>query len=135
MGNPGQYSKSARSITERVIKVPDSVVAAPRLNEEIREDVEKVTVETVRKLDKNRYVLRKTTGWLIAALVATALGAAAYLGSSFFTRGHQMDHLQDQVRGLEKELEEAHGTQQLLERRIVELETQHELMQGPLRED
>lgn len=129
MGKTGQYSKSRRSITEPVIKIPDNIAQVPRLDEETREDVEKVAADTVKKLDKDRYVLQKRTGWLIATLVVTVLGATAYLGSSFFTRGHQVDHLQEQVRNLNGEVEEDREARQVLERRVVELETQIELMQ------
>lgn len=129
MGDKGQYSKSRRSITSPVVKVPDNTVAAPKLDEATRGDVEKVTVETVKKLDKDRFVLRKTTGWLIAALVLAVLGGGVYLASNFATRAHQVDHLQDEIRDLNRDLDKAHKRQLLLERRIVELETQHELMQ------
>ena len=129
MASTGQYSKGRRRITEPVLTVPPNAVVAPRIPEEIREDVEQVTKETVEKLDKNRFVLRKTTGWLVAALIVTILGASAYLGSKFFTREHQVDHLQKQLKTIQQELEDARRERQRLERRIVELETQFELMQ------
>lgn len=129
MGRTGQYFKGRRTITEPVVKIPDTLPAVPRVTKEIREDVEKLAAETVRKLDKNRYVLRKTTGWLVATLVVTALSAAAFVDSEFMTRAHQIDHLQQQVRKMKGALDEARQDHQRLETHIVELKTRIELMQ------
>lgn len=136
MEHRGRYSKGRRKITQPVLTVPEHVAAAPKadessvkMDESIRGDVEAVTKATVKQLDKNRYILRKTTGWLIAALVITALGAAAYLGAHFLTREHQVDHMQEQVRSMERQMDQTRKRQQTLEKRLVELETQYELMQ------
>jgi hypothetical protein len=133
----GEYSKSRQSIIEPVVKIPDGAVAAPRLDEETRVDVQRMAVETAKKhavktvkdLDKDRYILRKTTGWLMATLVIIALGGAVSLGSNYFTRGHQVDHLQDEIHSLDGRLEETRKAHQVLERRLVELQTQLELLQ------
>lgn len=126
MDSTGEYRKGRRRITEPVLTVPPNVTAAPRMNEEIREDVQQVATETVKKLDKGRLVLRKTTGWLVATLVMAVLGGAAYLGSHFFTHEHQINHMQDQLRQARKEFEETRARQRTLERRLVELEQKFE---------
>lgn len=127
MGN-GEYSKRSRRITEPVLKVPPDVdlARAPRMNTNVLEDVQQVTKRTVQELDKDRFILRKTTGWLMATLVITALGGASYLGSKFFTREAQMDHMQEQFRQMKHELDRSRMHRQSLEKRIVELETELE---------
>lgn len=126
MGRDGRYSKGRRKITEPVLKVPAGLAVAPRIAEEIREDVEKVAEETVRKLDKNRFVMRKTTGSLAATLVVTILGAAAYLVSTFFTRSHQLDRMHQEMRQIKGALDDAREERQQLERKVVGLETELE---------
>lgn len=114
----GEYRKNGRSITAPVVTVSDNTAQAPV-------DGEKPSVE---KNAKGHYVLSKRTGWLMSSLVLTVLGGAVYVGSSFFTRGHQVFRLQEQVRHLNKELEKREAGRQDLERRVVELETQVEFM-------
>ena len=140
MDGKGRYSKAKRRITEPVITVPpELLVEAPKLNETIRVEVEHVAQQTakhqVQELDRDRLVVRKQTGWLASGLVAAVLVAFAYVGSAYFTREHQVERLHQQVRKMDKVLEAERAERLKLERRMVELETQLELMRPPEPED
>ena len=89
----------------------------------------------VQELDRDRLVVRKQTGWLASGLVAAVLVAFAYVGSAYFTREHQVERLHQQVRKMDKVLEAERAERLKLERRMVELETQLELMRPPEPED
>ena len=82
--------------------------------------------QAVKVLDRDRFVVRKTTGWFVAGLVISVLGGAAFIGSSIFTREHQFDHLQEQVQELTLAFERVRAREQILERRLVEIETEIE---------
>lgn len=140
MDDKGRYSKAKRRITEPVITVsPEFLVEAPKLNELMRVEVEHVAQQTakhqVEELDKDRLVVRKQTGWLAAGLVAAVLIATAYVGSAYFTREHQVYRLQQNVEELTSTVESQRRDQQKLERRLVELETQLELLRPPSPEE
>jgi hypothetical protein len=83
----------------------------------------------VEKLDKNRIVFRKSTGWLVATLVISCLIGLVYVGAHFFTREHQVDHMRDQVKENRLVIDQLELKNQILERRIVELETRVENLQ------
>ena len=82
--------------------------------------------QAVKVLDRDRIVMKKTTGWLIAGIVVTALSVTAFIGSTIFTREHQFEHLQEQVRELNLEFEHTRAQDQLIERRLVGFETRLE---------
>lgn len=123
MERRGTYQKGRRKITQPVTRVPPESVPDP--DPAFLQEVN----TAVQKLDKDRLVLRKSTGWLVASLVITSLGGLAYAGSTFFTREHQLDHLRMQLKDTRETVEVLHHKNQKLERRIVELETQVENLQ------
>ncbi len=83
----------------------------------------------VENLDKNRIVFRKSTGWLMATLVISCLSGLVYLGAHFFTREHQLDHMRDQIKQHRLVIDQLKLKNQLLERRLVEVETRVENIQ------
>jgi hypothetical protein len=132
----GQYSKGRRRITEPVIEVPPGLPTAPKIAPEVQAELEFVAEvkaeqtarHLVQEMDKDRLVVRKTTGWLGAGLIVTILISAAYLASTVLTREHQLRHVQDQIKETSLDLEEVRARNRKLERRMVELETAVELM-------
>ncbi len=118
MESDGTYQKGRKRITKSVTRVPPEKVPEPALLEEVG--------VAVKRLDKDRLVLRKSTGWAIAAAVIVVLGAMAFIGTRYFTREHQLDHLREEVRELTQDLELTRTRQRVLQRRLVELETKLE---------
>jgi septal ring factor EnvC (AmiA/AmiB activator) len=107
-----------------VTRVPPEVVPDP--DPQLMTEVG----QAVKVLDRNRLVMKKTTGWLIAALVVSVLAVTAFIGSTIFTREHQFEHLQEQVRELNAKLDLVRDRNQAFERRLVELETRLENLEG-----
>lgn len=124
MDRDGTYRKGGRrKITQPVTRVPPDAVPDP--DPQLMREVG----QAVRVLDRDRIVMRKSTGWLIAGAVVSVLAATAFVGSTIFTREHQFEHLQEQVRELDAELERVQLRDQVLERRLVELETKLERLE------
>lgn len=123
MERKGKYSKGRQKITQPVTRVPPEALREPD-----PEFVREVDV-AVKKLDKDRFVFRKTTGWLLAALILISLTAVTYAGTSIVTREHQFDHVREQVRELHKESAGCKEKHQQVEHRLVEIETQLENLQ------
>lgn len=124
MERDGTYQKGGRrKITQPVTRVPPESVPDP--DPQLMREVD----QAVKVLDRDRIVLRKSTGWLIAGAVVFVLAALAVIGSTIFTRAHQFEHVQQQVRELESELERVQMRDQILERRLVEIETSLESLE------
>ena len=118
MESDGTYRKGRRRITASVTRVSPEAVPNPQLMSEVG--------QAVKVLDRDRIVMKKTTGWLIAGLVVLVLSVTVFIGSTIFTREHQFEHLQEQVRELDLELERTRAQDQILERRLVGFETRLE---------
>lgn len=115
MDSDGTYQKGRRRITRPVTRVPAEAVPDPVLLAEVG--------HAVQVLDRDRIVLRRSTGWLIAGSIVTLLGIITFVGSLIFTRAHQFERLQKQVLQLEHDFELVKARNQSLERRLVEMET------------
>ncbi len=98
-------------------------MAAPQMTQKIRQDAQQIAQDTVKKLDKNRYILRKRTGWLLATLIVMLLIGAATLGSQFYTQAHKVKRLQQHVQKLQYKMDTLEKHQQKLERLIITIQT------------
>lgn len=116
MEKDGTYQKGRRKITQPVTIVPPEHV--PDLVHEVQ--------EAIQHLDRNRLILRRSTGGIFAAVAATLLAATAYLGSRFFTRELQAEHMRQELRDVDVRLEQMTRELQKTERRHVALETRVE---------
>mgnify|MGYP001025854467 CR=1 FL=1 len=134
----GQYSKGSRRITDAKVKVPTGLPAAPKMEPQVQQTVERLAMskaeQTIRMLDKGRLVVRKETGWLLAAIIVLILGTGAYLAAAFFTSQMTVQRLQSQAVEMSKKIENEKARADALERRLVELETRFEL-EHPALED
>jgi septal ring factor EnvC (AmiA/AmiB activator) len=118
----GTYRKGGRrKITQPVTRVPPESLPDPDFLQEVD--------DAVKHLDKDRIVMRRSTGGIVALLVLAALGGMGYVGAKFFTREHQLDHLRQELREVGEDVEQVQLQQQALERRLVELETDVESLQ------
>ena len=72
------------------------------------------------------FFVNRTAGTAIACLLAFLLLGIAYIGSAFFTREHQLDHVKEQQKQMRHDLDEVKTKNQGLERRMVELATEVE---------
>lgn len=71
-------------------------------------------------------VMDRKTGWSLAGLVIILLVGTVYVGSTFFRREHKVDHIETQNRQLQQSVEALELKTQMMERRIVELQTEVE---------
>jgi len=120
----GTYQKGRRKITEPVLHVDLNKI--PHMDPVLLEELNEELNSAVKKLDRNRIVLSKATGWLIALLVLLSLGAATYAGTSLWTRELQLERLREQVQELRKESAACKTRHLAVERRLVEIETELE---------
>jgi len=123
----GGYSKGRDMLTSAITKIPSGAVKAPRNAATQAEN----NTPRPRSHDRSSGVFifsRSLTSVLVSVLILTLTGIA-YLGSLFFTREHQLEH----VRGLQKqmrtEMQELRTKNLELERRMVEIATTVENMQ------
>jgi len=70
--------------------------------------------------------VNKATGGVVASLLIFLVFGLAYVGSTFFTRELQFDHLREQQKQLGLDFEELLVKNQKLERHLVELATRVE---------
>jgi len=130
----GQYNKTSRNLTDAKVKVPSGLPTAPRVEPEVQQTIERLASskaeQTIRMLDKGRLVVRKETGWLLAGIIVVILGTGAYMAASFLTTQINVRRLQEGQVELRGQVETEKARSNSLERRIVELETRLDLMQG-----
>ena len=118
MDSEGGYSKKRERITSPRLRVPKSATEAPR--------------EPGAPVPRNHdgsggaFFVNRTAGTAIACLLAFLLLGIAYIGSAFFTREHQLDHVKEQQKQMRHDLDEVKTKNQGLERRMVELATEVE---------
>lgn len=108
----GSYQKDGKRIVDAVTQVgkPD-----PAFYKNISSVVE--------ELDKDRFVFKRSTGWLIALLISSSLGGVVYLSTSFFIQEHQVEHLVEQGQQLKNRLGLFEQQKTHLEKQIVRLQT------------
>jgi multidrug efflux pump subunit AcrB len=110
----GTYSKDRRRITQPVTRVPSSAVPPrPEAGERSRDSSSGV-------------ILNRTAGWTLAFLCIGVLAGVAWTITSFFTREHQIEHMETQQREQQAKIEEMEELMQEMARRIVLLETELE---------
>lgn len=130
----GQYNKTSRHITDAKVKVPTGLPTAPRVEPEVQQTIERLASskaeQTIRMLDKGRLVVRKETGWLLAGIIILLLATGAYMAASFFTAQMTVQRLQEGQLELREQAATEKARSNSLERRIVELETRLDIMQG-----
>ena len=120
----GGYSKRRDRITAPVTRIPEGTVAAPRKKPEPDS-----LVPRPHEGSSGVMFVNKTTGAAIASLLVLLLVGITYVGSTFFTRELQFDHLRDQQRQMQRELENLRTKNQELERRMVQVATHVENME------
>lgn len=123
MERDGTYQKGRRRITEPVTHVPAGTVSAPRRDPD-------APVPRTRESSSGVVFVNRTTGWAVASLLLSMLGGIAYIGTTFFTREAQIDHLESELRDASRQVDVLRAQNQIFERRIVELETRIENMEA-----
>lgn len=68
--------------------------------------------------------------WSLAVFFMALIVGVAYVGTTFFTREHKIERMENQQRNMRGVLDTVERKTQILERRIVELETQIENLKG-----
>lgn len=121
MNRDGTYSKGRKRITEPVTKVEGAAVRAAR----------EADAASPRPHESSAGVLfvNRTTGWVVALLLLGLVGGIAYVVTIFFTREHQIEHMDTQMRQQQKTIEDLQARQQELARRVILLETELEALQ------
>lgn len=122
MERDGTYQKGRRRITSPVTHVKGETVTA------VRRDPD-APVPRNREQSSGVVFVNKATGWAVASLLLSLLGGIAYVGTTFFTREAQIEHLESEVRDTSREVDVLRTRNQIFERRIVELETRIENME------
>jgi hypothetical protein len=117
----GEYSKEGKRITAPRTPVPKNALSAPR----------HADAPTPRSHEGSSgvFFVNRATGTAIAGLLIFLLGGIAYVGSTFFTREHQLDHVIDEQKKMRHDLDTLKMENQTFERRMVELSTQLENME------
>jgi septal ring factor EnvC (AmiA/AmiB activator) len=118
VGDDGRYAKEGTGVPHRVARIGSSLSAIPR--DELLRKVD----EAVKEVDKDRFVLRKRTGWLIATLVLVSLGGIAYISATLLTREAQLDTTRDHVKDLQRDMDSMKRKNRGLERKLVEIRTE-----------
>jgi len=72
------------------------------------------------------FFVNRTAGTAIAGLLISLLIGIAYIGSAFFTREHQFEHVKEEQKQMRQELDEVKADSQKFERRMMELAIQVE---------
>lgn len=119
MERDGTYQKGKRRITSPVTRVEGQVVSAVSRDPDAPRSRSRESSGGVVFVDK-------ATGWAVASLLLTLLGGIAYVGTTFFTREAQIEHLENELRDAGREVDILRARDQMFERRIVELETRIE---------
>ena len=74
--------------------------------------------------------VNKTAGWIVAVLLVVLIVSVAYVGTSIFTREHQVERLRESLQQQELRLENLRAKQLDFELRLVQLETDFENQHG-----
>lgn len=119
MERDGTYQKGKRRITQPVTHVKGEVVSARRRDAD-------APVPRARESSGGVVFVDKATGWAVATLLLSLLGGIAYVGTTFFTREAQIEHLGSELRDASREVDLLRTQNQILERRLVEMETRLE---------
>lgn len=119
MDHKGTYQKGRRKITQPVTHIAAKDVPAAH---------REVDAVVPRNHDPSNSVVlvNRATGWTLAILFIALLISIAYVGTTFFTREHQIENMANHQRHMRSTLDTVKAKNQELERRIVELETQLE---------
>ena len=116
----GRYSREGSGVPHRIARIGSSLSALPK--EELLRKVD----EAVKEVDKDRFVLRRRTGWLIATLVMVSLSGIVYISATLLTRDAQLDTTRNHVRELERQMDLMKRKNRQLERSLVEIRTEIE---------
>lgn len=121
MDRQGDYSKKRERIASPRLRVPQTVTEADR---------EPEAPETRNhESSSGVFFVNHTTGAAVAGLLVFLLIGIAYIGSAFFTREHQFEHVREQQKQMRQELDQMKTKHQKYERSMVELATQVENME------
>lgn len=118
-GTYSQGNQGKDRIAHPVTRVPTTRHEAPR----------EADAPVARVHEGSGGLVNRTARWALAVVFVGLLGGVTYIVTSFFTREHQIDHLEGQVQQQQRTIEALMLENQEMERRLVILETQLETMQ------
>ena len=121
MRRNGTYSKRHRRITQPVTPIPPGHSSTPEADTPVRRG---------REPSGGVVFVNKTAGWIVAVLLVVLIVSVAYVGTSIFTREHQVERLRESLQQQELRLENLRAKQLDFELRLVQLETDFENQHG-----
>lgn len=130
MGKPGNYSKEGSGITSRVTRIAELLVTSSRKWDPKQNDPG-ASVSRAQETSSGSVVfVNRSTGAGIASLLIFLVIGIAYVGTTFLTREHQIDRFREEQKQMQGELEKLKRKNRYFERRMVELSTQVENIEG-----
>lgn len=120
MDREGKYRKDRGRITDPITRVKGNLPEAAR------------SASALKALSEGTagvVVVDRTTGWLIAALLLSLIAGVVYGVREFFTRAHQLDTMDSQLRYQRNRIENLESKNQDLAKRLILMETELEKVQ------